>query len=840
MPKSKLKKTVGSYLVIPALGVCALWAAGCGAKAGGGAAGVCDSGKGSLSFHNNAGEQVLVALSGDAGSLPNIDLKSGQTVDASEPTGAYMVTVTGQTSQEVLLTRSYTVNCGLDTPVIITAAAPLSLSVSLAGSGGGMVSSQPVGVRCASGNASTGCAGRFQPGTMVTLTAQPESDSTFSGWSGACSGTGSCVVTMAQAASVTAQFDPITYSLRTVLAGNGVGSVSSQPAGIACSNGSGGAASSSCTATFDDGTPVTLTAQPADGSQFAGWTGGGCTGTDPCVTTVSGAQTVTAQFTLRSETLTVTRSGNGQGAVTSASGAVDCGATCSAAFDYGTSVILTAAAAAGSAFAGWSGACASAGTSAICVVTMMEAQAATAQFNRIDYSLSVSLQGNGAGTVVSQPAGISCSNGSAGASDCTATLADGTSVTLTAQAMPGSQFVGWTGGGCSGTSACTMTISGARTVTAQFTLQPETLTITRTGSGQGTVTSAGGAVACGATCSATLDYGTSVTLTAAATLGSTFAGWSGACASAGNSMTCVVAMSQAQTATARFDQIYLGLSVSVTGGGAGTVSSQPAGIDCGGAGHTSCTASVAYGAMVTLTPSPALGSHFVGWTGACSGTSPSCTVTVTAAATVAAQFEIIDLTFTLDVVSGPYQGGAGAGAGLITVQPSNVTFASDTGSPWSADFPYGTHVTVAVQPDTGTSVLWGGACTGSGTSCTVTMDQARTVTVSLSAISETLAVGFSSSAPSWDGGTVTSADGTSINCATTSTDPSAAPSGTCSFSGAYGQTVTLLAQVNAPSVLSAWLVTGGGDCAEGPDAVAMGQCTVTLTSSVTVTADIEP
>jgi hypothetical protein len=77
------------------------------------------------------------------------------------------------------------------------------------------------------------------------------------------------------------------------------------------------------------------------------------------------------------------------------------------------------------------------------------------------------------------------------------------------------------------------------------------------------------------------------------------------------------------------------LSVAVAGDGAGSVSSSPAGIDCG----STCSASYAGGTAVTLTPVPATLSRFAGWGGACAG-SAACIVTMDAAKTVTATFDV--------------------------------------------------------------------------------------------------------------------------------------------------------------------------------------------------------
>jgi chitodextrinase len=92
--------------------------------------------------------------------------------------------------------------------------------------------------------------------------------------------------------------------------------------------------------------------------------------------------------------LTVTKSGTGSGTVTSSPSGIDCGSTCSASYTSGASVTLTAAALNGATFAGWGGACASAGTSATCTVTMSAAQAVSASFTAGPFT-SISINAGG-------------------------------------------------------------------------------------------------------------------------------------------------------------------------------------------------------------------------------------------------------------------------------------------------------------------------------------------------------------------------------------------------------------------------------------------------------------
>jgi hypothetical protein len=95
----------------------------------------------------------------------------------------------------------------------------------------------------------------------------------------------------------------------------------------------------------------------------------------------------------------------------------------------------------------------------------------------------------------------------------------------------------------------------------------------------------------------------------------------------------VVTVDAAKAMTATFDVLSFTLSVGRSGTGSGTVTSSPAGIDCG----TDCSESYLFGTAVGLTATPASGSLFTGWTGDCSG-SGTCTVTLDAPRAVTATF----------------------------------------------------------------------------------------------------------------------------------------------------------------------------------------------------------
>jgi YVTN family beta-propeller protein len=251
---------------------------------------------------------------------------------------------------------------------------PPTLTVAEAGSGSGQVTSSPAGITCgAGGNA---CAAMFPDGTQVTLTAAAAAGSTFAGWSGGgCSGTGTCVIIPTTNTTVTATFNP-PVTLTATEVGTGAGQVISSPAGITCS-----ASSNQCAAPFAVGTQVTLTASASAGSTFAGWSGGGCSGTNTCVVTLGANTTVVATFNvIPSFMLSVVPSGTGTGTVTSTPSGINCGGTCAASFQQGTQITLTGVAASGSTFAGWSGGgCSGTGT---CSVTITANTAVAATFTQ--------------------------------------------------------------------------------------------------------------------------------------------------------------------------------------------------------------------------------------------------------------------------------------------------------------------------------------------------------------------------------------------------------------------------------------------------------------------------
>lgn len=146
------------------------------------------------------------------------------------------------------------------------------------------------------------------------------------------------------------------------------------------------------------------------------------------------------------------------------------------------------------------------------------------------------------------------------------------------------------------------------------------VTVSKDGTGSGTVSSVPGGIECGPTCASAYGVDKSVTLWADPAAGSAFTGWSDACT--GTRQTCkVIATAHPSGSwtgvTATFtltSHIPNTLSISKDGKGYGTVSSVPAGIDCG----STCVSEYPLGTSVTLSAA-ANGDTFTGWSGACTG-----------------------------------------------------------------------------------------------------------------------------------------------------------------------------------------------------------------------------
>ena len=262
---------------------------------------------------------------------------------------------------------------------------------------------------------------------------------------------------------------------------------------------------------------------------------------------------------VKTHTLTLTKSGKGSGAVASKPGGIECGGTCSGSFEEGSTVTLTAEAQdAWSVFSKWSGCNTFNGN--VCTVTMTANKKVTATFNPTPtYQLTVT-QGHanaGKGTITSDdmPMTISCGI------DCREKYLKGTVITLTAIADSGSVFKGWkpSTSPCATTDPCAVTMDKAKSVQGVFVGDYLLKVVNKSQkvhnvSGSGAVTYVPASINCVtgsvSNCSGKVPYHTLVTLAAVPDVGSELSKWSGCPSPSGNN--CTLTMDKAFTVTATF------------------------------------------------------------------------------------------------------------------------------------------------------------------------------------------------------------------------------------------------------------------------------------------------
>lgn len=170
---------------------------------------------------------------------------------------------TGTSTCNVTLTANATVTATfkLRTYTLSTATYPIS---------GGTAARNPAGPS-------------YAAGTKVAVTATPAAGYVFSNWTGACTGTAACSVTMTADTTVYANFSPKTVNLSVQASPAAGGTVTRSPAGPA----------------YPFGSKVSVTAAPAAGYAFSSWSGA-CVGNSACSVTVNADSTVTANFTVLS------------------------------------------------------------------------------------------------------------------------------------------------------------------------------------------------------------------------------------------------------------------------------------------------------------------------------------------------------------------------------------------------------------------------------------------------------------------------------------------------------------------------------------------------------------
>ncbi len=325
------------------------------------------------------------------------------------------------------------------------------------------------------------------------------------------------------------------------ISNNGNGTITSNPVGINCGT--------TCSANFNLGTSVTLTATPATGYSFSAW-GGACSGTGACVVTMNSAQSVTATFIVVKANQTISF-GTAPAVVFGGSGMVSAtggGSGNPVVFSSSTTGICSTSGTNGSTVTGLA-----AGN---CVIAAN--QAGNANYNaapQVTQTISISK----ANQTIAFKAAPSVFVGGTGTVSATGG-GSGNPVSFTSQTKAVCTVSGNTVTGVAA-GACTIAADQAgndnynaatlATQTLTVTSQPVALTVINANPTGGTVTSADSGINCGATCSANYTQNQIVTLTATPKQGYVFAGWSGGGCS--GTASCVVTMAAATTITAQFN-----------------------------------------------------------------------------------------------------------------------------------------------------------------------------------------------------------------------------------------------------------------------------------------------
>ncbi len=275
-------------------------------------------------------------------------------------------------------------------------------------------------------------------------------------------------------------------------------------------------------------------------------------------------------------------------------------------------------------------------------------------------------------------------NGSITVSPGESTYAAGTEVTLTAVAGLGWTFSHWTGNLTGSTNPTSITMNGNRTVTANFTLNgPYTLTLTQSGTGSGTIQ---------ASPSGPYSYGTSVTIWANTSVGSTFTGFNGSLTGTTTPQTLVMNGNKAVDAQFTLNGPYT-LTFTTSGTGTGTIQASPG--------------PYYYGSTAIIWANASTGSTFTGFTGSLTGTTTPQILTIDGNEAVDAAF-VLNGPYTLTLTT------SGTGTGTIQASPG----------------PYynGASVTIWANASTGSTFAgFTGGLTGTVTPQVLVMDENNAV-----------------------------------------------------------------------------------------------------------------
>jgi len=349
-------------------------------------------------------------------------------------------------------------------------------------------------------------------GENVTLTATPDPEWTFAGWSGDVSSSENPITVMMDSNKfIIANFTSANYHILTIIK-IGNGTVNKNPD----------------YAVYAHDENVTLTAIPDAGWKFVEWSGD-LTGNDnPVTITMNSSKVVTATFTPLQYTLILSVNGSGQIIKTPDQET----------YTYGTVVTLEAVPDLGWIFTGWGGDLNETTSPTTIIITSNKTISAT--FTQQEYTILIHVEPPEGGSVNVNPEGP---------------YHYGDTVQFEAVPTSGWYFAGWSGDISGSTSPTNITVNGDMNITASFIKIGYTLTVDVIGNGSVVISPE----------QLIYDPGTEVTLTANPALGWSFNGWSGDISSSTNPIT--ITMTSNKTVTATFMQDQYMLTVNVKGGG---------------------------------------------------------------------------------------------------------------------------------------------------------------------------------------------------------------------------------------------------------------------------------